>query len=139
MDPIPTVHTTALRHLKLLHRGKVRDIYELDAAHMLIVTTDRLSAFDVVLPDPIPHKGRVLTEISEFWFARTRAIVPNQLSGRSLDALPLEPDENVAYGPHRMQRVYFWRAKADKPTPLLFYIHGGGWNGGDRSVVRAML
>jgi acetyl esterase/lipase len=54
-------------------------------------------------------------------------------------ALPIEPDENVAYGPHRMQRVYFWRAKADKPTPLLFYIHGGGWNGGDRSVVRAML
>ena len=53
--------------------------------------------------------------------------------------LPIEPDENVAYGPHRMQRVYFWRAKADKPTPLLFYIHGGGWNGGDRSVVRAML
>ncbi len=93
MDPIPTVHTTALRHLKLLHRGKVRDIYELDATHMLIVTTDRLSAFDVVLPDPIPHKGRVLTEISEFWFARTRAIVPNQLSGRSLDALPLEPEE----------------------------------------------
>jgi phosphoribosylaminoimidazole-succinocarboxamide synthase len=93
VDPIPTVHTTALRHLKLLHRGKVRDIYELDATHMLIVTTDRLSAFDVVLPDPIPHKGRVLTEISEFWFARTRAIVPNQLSGRSLDALPLEPEE----------------------------------------------
>jgi len=53
--------------------------------------------------------------------------------------LPVEPDENVAYGAHRMQRIYFWRAKSDKPTPLLFYIHGGGWNGGDRSVVRAML
>ena len=53
--------------------------------------------------------------------------------------LPLEPDENVSYGSHRMQRIYFWRAKSDKPTPLLFYIHGGGWTGGDRSVVRSML
>ena len=53
--------------------------------------------------------------------------------------LPIEPDENVPYGPHRMQRIYFWRAKSDKPTPLLFYIHGGGWSGGDRSVVRSML
>ena len=53
--------------------------------------------------------------------------------------LPIEPDENVSYGTHRMQRIYFWRAKSDKPTPLLFYIHGGGWTGGDRSVVRSML
>lgn len=53
--------------------------------------------------------------------------------------IPVEPDENVSYGPHRMQRIYFWRAKSDKPTPLLFYIHGGGWTGGDRSVVRSML
>ena len=53
--------------------------------------------------------------------------------------IPIEPDENVSYGPHRMQRIYFWRAKSEKPTPLLFYIHGGGWSGGDRSVVRSML
>ena len=53
--------------------------------------------------------------------------------------LPVEPDENVSYGTHRMQRISFWRAKSDKPTPLLFYIHGGGWTGGDRSVVRSML
>jgi acetyl esterase/lipase len=53
--------------------------------------------------------------------------------------LPVEPDENVAYGPHRMQVIYFWRAKSTKPTPLLVYIHGGGWNSGDRSVVRNML
>jgi acetyl esterase/lipase len=53
--------------------------------------------------------------------------------------IPIEPDENVSYGPHRMQRIYFWRAKSDQPTPLLFYIHGGGWSGGDRSVVRSML
>ncbi len=53
--------------------------------------------------------------------------------------LPVQPDENVAYGSHRMQMIYFWRAKSDQPTPLLIYIHGGGWNGGDRSVVRDML
>ena len=66
--------------LKRIHQGKVRDIYEVDAAHLLIVTTDRLSAFDVVLPDPIPHKGEVLTEVSRFWFARTGHIVPNHLA-----------------------------------------------------------
>ncbi len=93
MEPRSTVHTTELRHLRRLHTGKVRDIYEIDAATMLIVTTDRLSAFDVVLPDPIPDKGRVLTEISDFWFARTSHIIPNQLAGRGLEGLPLEPGE----------------------------------------------
>ena len=53
--------------------------------------------------------------------------------------LPLEPEENVSYGPHRMQRIYFWRAKSEQPTTLLVYIHGGGWNSGDRSVVHSML
>jgi phosphoribosylaminoimidazole-succinocarboxamide synthase len=70
--------------LKKIHQGKVRDIYEVDAAHLLIVATDRLSAFDVVLPDPIPLKGEVLTRVSRFWFARTGHIVPNHLA-----ALPL--------------------------------------------------
>jgi len=74
------VFETNLTGLRLLHRGKVRDIYELDAELMLIVTTDRLSAFDVILPDPIPQKGRVLTEISNFWFNRTSHIVANQLT-----------------------------------------------------------
>ena len=60
-----------LRSLKKIHQGKVRDIYDVDAEHLLIVTTDRLSAFDVVLPDPIPFKGEVLTQISYFWFAQT--------------------------------------------------------------------
>ena len=53
--------------------------------------------------------------------------------------LPVEPDENVAYGTHRMQVIYFWRAKSEQPTPLLVYIHGGGWQGGDRSVARSMI
>jgi phosphoribosylaminoimidazole-succinocarboxamide synthase len=69
-----------IRGLKKLHQGKVRDIYEVDAEHLLIVTTDRLSAFDVVLPDPIPFKGEVLTQISLFWFAKTRSVVRNHLT-----------------------------------------------------------
>ena len=65
-----------LKHLKLLNRGKVRDVYEADADHLLIVATDRLSAFDVILPQPIPGKGEVLTRISNFWFRRTASMVP---------------------------------------------------------------
>ena len=88
-----TVHRTALRGLKRINEGKVRDIYEVDARHMLIVTTDRLSAFDVVLPDPIPHKGRVLNEISNFWFGRTGHIIPNHLTGAPLSSAVSDADE----------------------------------------------
>lgn len=73
--------------LTQIARGKVRDIYEVDANYLLIVTTDRLSAYDVVLPNPVPGKGRVLTEISNFWFNMMEDLVPNHLSGRSLDTL----------------------------------------------------
>jgi phosphoribosylaminoimidazole-succinocarboxamide synthase len=76
----PPLFESRIRSLKKIHQGKVRDIYDVDSEHLLIVTTDRLSAFDVVLPDPIPFKGEVLTQISEFWFAKTRHIVPNHLS-----------------------------------------------------------
>jgi phosphoribosylaminoimidazole-succinocarboxamide synthase len=88
-----TVHRTALTGLKRINEGKVRDIYEVDAQHMLIVTTDRLSAFDVVLPDPIPHKGRVLNEISNFWFGRTGHIIPNHLTGAPLSSAVRDPQE----------------------------------------------
>ena len=88
-----TVFRTSLRGLEKLHEGKVRDIYSAGADALLIVTSDRLSAFDVVLPDPIPGKGRVLNEISNFWFARTRHIVPNHLTGRSVDELVSDPAE----------------------------------------------
>ena len=71
---------TRLRSLKKIHQGKVRDIYDVDDQHLLIVATDRLSAFDVVLPDPIPFKGQVLTQISLFWFGKTVHIAPNHLS-----------------------------------------------------------
>jgi phosphoribosylaminoimidazole-succinocarboxamide synthase len=80
------VYETDLAGLTRLHRGKVRDLYALDDDRMLIVATDRLSAFDVVLPDPIPGKGRVLNEISLFWFTRTAHIVPNHLTGLPLSA-----------------------------------------------------
>jgi phosphoribosylaminoimidazole-succinocarboxamide synthase len=80
--PPPVVYRTELRGLTPLHEGKVRDIYALGDDELLIVTTDRLSAFDVVLPDPIPDKGRVLNAISNFWFARTRHLLPNHLTGR---------------------------------------------------------
>jgi phosphoribosylaminoimidazole-succinocarboxamide synthase len=73
--------------LPLLARGKVRDIYGVDNEHLLIVTTDRLSAYDVVLPDPIPGKGRTLTTISNFWFQMMADIIPNHLAGRALDSL----------------------------------------------------
>src|SRR5882672_12813782 len=79
--------------LKKVHQGKVRDIYAVDAEHLLIVTTDRLSAFDVVLPDPIPFKGRVLHQISEFWFDQTAPLVPNHRTSRPLTDLIHDPAE----------------------------------------------
>jgi phosphoribosylaminoimidazole-succinocarboxamide synthase len=88
----PPMHESNLRSLQRIHQGKVRDIYALDGRHMLIVTTDRLSAFDVVLPDPIPGKGRVLTSISNYWFARTTQIVPNHLAGGSYPLEQAVPD-----------------------------------------------
>jgi phosphoribosylaminoimidazole-succinocarboxamide synthase len=88
-----TVFETALHGLPLVHRGKVRDIYAVGSDHLLIVTTDRLSAFDVVLPDPIPGKGHVLHRISDFWFGETRKLIPNQLSDMPLDAVISDPVE----------------------------------------------
>jgi phosphoribosylaminoimidazole-succinocarboxamide synthase len=123
--PTPTVHSTALRHLRRIHTGKVRDIYDVDAGTMLIVTTDRLSAFDVVLPDPIPHKGRVLTEISNFWFERTTPIVPNQLTHRGLEELPLDPDERALLE----GRAVLVRKLRALPLEAVVrgYLIGSGW------------
>jgi phosphoribosylaminoimidazole-succinocarboxamide synthase len=84
-----------LRGLKKIHQGKVRDIYDVDSEHMLIVTTDRLSAFDVVLPDPIPFKGEVLTQISLFWFAKTRHLVDNHLSALRIEDVVADADERA--------------------------------------------
>jgi phosphoribosylaminoimidazole-succinocarboxamide synthase len=126
-----TVFRTALSGLKLLHAGKVRDNYAVDADSMLIVTTDRISAFDVVLPDPIPDKGRVLTQISDFWLERTRHIVPNHLTGRSLAQLPLPPAE-LAMLAGRAVIV-----KRLRPLPIEAvvrgYLIGSGWKDYQRS------
>jgi phosphoribosylaminoimidazole-succinocarboxamide synthase len=84
-----------LRGLKKIHQGKVRDIYDVDAEHLLIVTTDRLSAFDVVLPDPIPFKGEVLTQISLFWFAKTQSIVANHLSALKVEDVVDDREERA--------------------------------------------
>ena len=84
-----------LRGLKKVHQGKVRDIYDVDTEHLLIVTTDRLSAFDVVLPDPIPYKGEVLTQISLFWFAKTRHMIANHLSALKVEDVVADSQERA--------------------------------------------
>jgi len=123
--PTQTLHTSTLRRLAKIHTGKVRDIYAVDAGTMLIVTTDRLSAFDVVLPDPIPEKGRVLTEISRFWFERTRHIVPNHLSGHRLEDLPLDPGERAQLS----GRAMVVRRLQALPIEAVVrgYLIGSGW------------
>ena len=84
-----------LRSLKKIHQGKVRDIYDVDDQHLLIVATDRLSAFDVVLPDPIPFKGQVLTQISLFWFGKTAHIAPNHLSDLRVEDVVSDAQERA--------------------------------------------
>jgi phosphoribosylaminoimidazole-succinocarboxamide synthase len=86
---------TRLRSLKKIHQGKVRDIYDVDDQHLLIVATDRLSAFDVVLPDPIPYKGQVLTQISLFWFGKTAHIAANHLSDLSVEDVVSDAEERA--------------------------------------------
>jgi phosphoribosylaminoimidazole-succinocarboxamide synthase len=91
----PPLFESRLRGLKKIHQGKVRDIYDVDAEHLLIVTTDRLSAFDVVLPDPIPFKGEVLTQISLFWFAKTQHIIANHLADLKVEDVIADSDERA--------------------------------------------
>ena len=86
------IFETHIPQLELLGRGKVRDIYAVDDDHLLIVTTDRLSAYDVVLPQPIPGKGEVLTALSVFWFGMMSDLVPNQLTGRKIDDVVDDPE-----------------------------------------------
>ncbi|MGF1644854.1 MAG: phosphoribosylaminoimidazolesuccinocarboxamide synthase [Thiotrichales bacterium] len=115
----------AIHSLPLVHRGKVRDSYAVDDKHLLIVATDRLSAFDVVLPTPIPGKGEILTQISNFWFDRNRAIIPNHLTGTTLESVLPDPEERV--GLERRGVV----VKRLKPLPIEAivrgYLIGSGW------------
>ena len=121
----PPVFRTALRSLERIHEGKVRDIYAIDSETMLIVTTDRLSAFDVVLPNPIPEKGRVLNEISNFWFGRTRHIVPNHLTDINLERIVKDPDERALLSG---RTVIVHRLKALPIEAVVRgYLIGSGW------------
>lgn len=120
-----------LRGLKLIHRGKVRDIYEVDERHMLIVTTDRLSAFDVVLPDPIPGKGRILTSISQFWFEKTRHIVPNHTTDFPLERAVPDAEERAAIADRSMV-VKRLRALPIEAV-VRGYLIGSGWRDYERT------
>ena len=126
MSPIvaqPLFEST-IKSLPLLGRGKVRDIYAVDADKLLIVTSDRLSAFDVILPDPIPDKGRVLTAMAAFWFARLGHIVPNQLTG-------IDPESVVTVDERDQVRGRALVVKRLKPLPIEAvvrgYVIGSGW------------
>ena len=114
-----------LKSLKLRHRGKVRDIYDIDDRHMLIVTTDRLSAFDVVLGDPIPGKGAMLTAMSNFWFARTRTLIPNQVADLPLAQVLKDPAERAQV---EKQAVVVKKLKALPIEAIVRgYLVGSGW------------
>ena len=114
-----------IKSLPLLHRGKVRDVYAVGDDHMLIVTTDRLSAFDVVLPTPIPGKGAVLTRLSNFWFGRTRHIVPNHLADVPLERALINPAER---DPLAGRAVVVRKLKALPVEAIVRgYIVGSGW------------
>jgi phosphoribosylaminoimidazole-succinocarboxamide synthase len=118
------LYESSIKSLSRLGKGKVRDIYAVGADKMLIVTSDRLSAFDVVLSDPIPDKGRVLNEMANFWFERLGHIVPNQLTG-------IDPESVVAEEERPQVRGRAAVVKKLKPLPIEAvvrgYIIGSGW------------
>ncbi len=124
MPPV-TLFESSLTSLKLIGRGKVRDIYEIDAGHLLLVTCDRLSAFDVVLPDPIPGKGQVLTRLSNFWFARMADMIPNHLVDLPLSSVLPNPEERDQVASRAVV------VKKLRPLPVEAivrgYLIGSGW------------
>ncbi len=120
-----TLHTSNLPGLPLLHRGKVRDVYGLDNQRLLMVASDRLSAFDVVLPDPIPGKGEMLCQISNFWFDKTAHLIPNHLTHESVASVLPEGVDLALYAKRSVV------TKKLKPVPVEAiargYIIGSGW------------
>ena len=120
-----TLFESSLKSLKFLHRGKVRDLYAVGNDKLLVIQSDRLSAFDVILPDPIPEKGRVLTEMSFFWFKRLGHVVRNHLTGIGPETVVAAADQSQVEG--RAMVV-------QKLEPLKIeavvrgYIIGSGWN-----------
>ena len=118
------IFQTSLDQLELLARGKVRDIYAIDDAHMLIVTTDRFSAFDVVFAEPIPHKGELLTEVSNFWFARTANIITNHLTTLDLRDYVSEADYELL----KRRSIIVKRLKTLPVEAIVRgYVIGSGW------------
>jgi len=114
-----------IKSLKLLHSGKVRDMYEIDEHHLLIVTTDRLSAFDVIMPTPIPGKGCVLNAVSDFWFDKLAHIVPNHSAAMTLEEAIPDATERERVRSHAII------VKRLKPLPIEAivrgYLIGSGW------------
>ncbi|MET0048322.1 MAG: phosphoribosylaminoimidazolesuccinocarboxamide synthase [Sedimenticola sp.] len=125
MSQAEALFESDLPHLKLLNRGKVRDIYDVDDQHMLLVTSDRLSAFDVILPQPIPGKGEVLTRVANFWFGRTRDIIPNHLSEKPLAEVVPDEAQRKTLGDRALV------VRKLKPLPIEAivrgYLIGSGW------------
>ena len=125
MSTRPALFETFIPDLPLIGRGKVRDIYSVDDSHLLIVTSDRLSAFDVVMPDPIPGKGEVLTKISLFWFRMMADIIDNQLTDLTVD--DVVNDKALC----DMLRDQSLVVKRLKPLPIEAvvrgYLIGSGW------------
>ena len=115
---------TSIKSLPLLHKGKVRDIYEVDDKHLLIVTTDRLSAFDVVMSEPIPFKGFVLTQMADFWFNKLSFVVANHLSGIAPESVVAE-DEVIQV----KNRAIVARKLKALPIEAIVrgYLSGSGW------------
>ena len=115
---------SSIKSLPRIGKGKVRDIYAVGSDKMLIVASDRLSAFDVVLPDPIPDKGRVLNEMANFWFGKLGHVVPNQLTG-------IDPESVVQKNEQDQVRGRAVVVKKLKPLPIEAvvrgYIIGSGW------------
>jgi len=120
-----SLHTSHISNLKLRHKGKVRDIYDIDDEHMLIITSDRISAFDVIMPTPIPQKGIILNDVTRFWLKKLEYIIPNHLADISLDDIISDEQERKAVGKHAMV------VKKLKALPVEAivrgYIIGSGW------------
>ena len=116
---------SSIKSLPLINQGKVRDIYDVDADKMLIVTTDRLSAFDVVLPTPIAGKGAVLTQIANFWFDKLKHVIPNHLTGIAPESVVKDAAEHAQLGERAIV------VKKLKPLPIEAvvrgYLVGSGW------------
>ncbi len=119
-----TLFQSDIKSLPLVNRGKVRDIYALDDSRLLIITTDRLSAFDVVLPDPIPGKGKILTTVSNFWFDKLRPIIANQLTGIAPETVVTKNERDQVTG-----RAVVVRRLRPLPIEAIVrgYLVGSGW------------